>query len=94
MPIIEDVPQRWWNIICTYDGAPGCRAMAVGEDEQEAEANFRNSLGRPKLAVITAITPIGMATVCEVVGAELNECRSRRRPRGHRRVSSETHERP
>ena len=96
MPIIRDVPQLWWDIICTYDGTPGCRAMAVGEDEQEAEANFRNSLGRPELAVITAIAPIGIATVCEVVGAvaKLNGCRSRRRPRGHRRDSSETHERP
>ncbi len=90
MPIIKDIPQRWWNIICTYDSTPGCLAMAVGEDEQEAEATFRNSLGRPELAVITAIAPIGMATVSEAVRAvaELNKCRSRRRPRGHRRTAS------
>jgi hypothetical protein len=94
MPIIQDMPQLWWNIVCTYDGTPGCRALAVGGDEQEAEVNFRNSLGRPELAVIAAIAPIGMATVCEAVGAVagLNGRRSRRRPRGHRRDSSETHE--
>lgn len=94
MPIIEDVPQQWWSILCRYDGKAGCSAMAVGKDEQEAEANFRHALGNPELAVITAIVPIGIATLCEVAGAmsELNACRRRRRPRGHRRVSSETHE--
>jgi hypothetical protein len=90
MPVIQVVPQPWWNIVCTYDGVPGCIALSVGVTQEEAETTFRNSLGRPELAVITAITPIGMATVCEVVGAavELNKCRSRRRPRGHRRTAS------
>ncbi|SRR6266851_4132692 len=39
---IQDLPQTWWEIDCTYEGKRSW-ALAAGESQQQAEANFRAS---------------------------------------------------
>jgi hypothetical protein len=64
---IQDTPQTWWEIDCTYDGTPGSWALAAGDTAQEAEANFRRSLLYPYLAVDVRIKRVGTCTAFEVL---------------------------
>jgi hypothetical protein len=64
---IQDTPQTWWEVECTYDGAPGCRALAAGESPQQAEANFRSSLMYPELATDVTLKRLGQFTAVEAV---------------------------
>jgi hypothetical protein len=73
MEVIKDVPQVWWEIICTYDGEPGSWAMSVGDSAEEAQLNFFSSLADPEKAVITSITPIGNCTAFEALTGAGNE---------------------
>ena len=82
MAIVRDIPQRWWEIVCTFDGVPGFHAMSVGETQQEAEANFKDSIDSPELAVITAIRPIGLCTAAQALGTKA--ARRKRCPRTQR----------
>lgn len=63
---IQDRPQKWWCIVCTYDGRPGCIAASVGNTAEEAKATFLGSLAEPHLAVIEELSLIGC---CKVIDA-------------------------
>jgi hypothetical protein len=71
---IQDVPQTWWEIDCTYDGTPGSWALAAGDTAGQAEANFRASLMYPELAVDVKLTRIGTCTAIEAVAREVDGC--------------------
>jgi hypothetical protein len=64
---IQDLPQTWWEIHCTYDGAPGAWALAAGHSAEKAEANFRASLMYPELAVDVRMKRVGTNTAFEVI---------------------------
>ena len=64
---IQDTPQMWWEVECTYEGAPGCRALAAGESPQQAEANFRSSLLYPELATEVRLKRLGQTTAVEAI---------------------------
>ena len=64
---IQDVPQTWWEIDCTYDGTPGSWALAAGDTAQQAEANFRRSLMFPELAVNVRLKRAGRCTAFKAV---------------------------
>jgi hypothetical protein len=64
---LRDKPQKWWRIVCTYDGEPGSIAAAVGSTADEAKTAFLESLAEPNLAVIEEISPIGFCEVTDVI---------------------------
>jgi hypothetical protein len=64
---IQDTPQTWWEIACSYGGTPGSWALAAGDTAEEAEANFRRSLMYPELAVAVRLKRIGTCTGFEAV---------------------------
>jgi len=64
---LEDKPQMWWRVVCTYDGKRGCVCAAVGSTADEAKAEFLESLAYPDLALIEEISPIGVCDVTNVL---------------------------
>jgi hypothetical protein len=68
---IQDAPQTWWEIQCTYNGAPGAWALAAGDTAQQAAANFLRSLMYPELAVVARIKRVGTCTAFEVLAREM-----------------------
>jgi len=58
--------RMWWDITCVYEGKHTW-AIAFGETMEEAEANFKNSLPSPELAVIVAVRPIPECTGVEAM---------------------------
>lgn len=64
---LRDKPQKWWRIVCTYDGKPGCVAAAVGSTADDAKTAFLQSLAEPHLALIEEISPIGVCEVTDVI---------------------------
>jgi hypothetical protein len=65
---IQDTPQTWWEIDCTYDGKRSW-ALASGENQLQAEANFRAPLADPELTVVTRIKLLGESTAVEAVAS-------------------------
>lgn len=64
---LQEQPQMWWRIVCTYDGKTGSVAAAVGSTADEAKMAFLESLAEPHLAVIENISPIGFCEVTDVM---------------------------
>jgi hypothetical protein len=71
---IQDSPQTWWEIDCTYSDTPGSRALASGDTAEQAEANFRASLMYPDLAVDVTLKRIGTCTAFEALALEVGGC--------------------
>jgi hypothetical protein len=63
----RDKPQKWWRIVCTYDGKPGCVAAAVGSTPDEAKTAFLQSLAEPHLALIEEISFATFGEVTDVI---------------------------
>jgi hypothetical protein len=69
MPVLtEHALQVWWDVTCIYKGQQTW-AIVFGETIEEAEANFKNSLPAPELAVIVAIKSIPECTGIEAMSA-------------------------
>jgi hypothetical protein len=66
---IQDMPQSWWEIECTYDGIPGSLALAAGETQLQAESNFRASLMYPELAVGLRMRRLGLSTAVQAIAS-------------------------
>ena len=64
---LQEQPQMWWRIVCTYDGRPGSVVAAAGSTADEAKTNFLHSLACPDLALIEEICPIGLCEVTDVI---------------------------
>jgi hypothetical protein len=58
----------WWDITCVYEGQQTW-AIVFGETIEEAEANFKNSLPAPELAVIVTVRPVSECTGVEAMSA-------------------------
>jgi hypothetical protein len=71
---IRDKPQTWWEIDCTYDGAPGSWALAAGDTAEQAEASFRRALLYPELAVDVTAKQIGLCTAVQALAREVGAC--------------------
>jgi hypothetical protein len=69
MPVLtEPALQMWWDTSYVYEGEQRW-AIVFGETIEEAEANFKNSLPAPELAVIVAVKPIPECTGVEAMSA-------------------------
>jgi hypothetical protein len=68
---IQDSPQVWWEIQCTYNGTPGSWALATGDTAQQAEANLRRSLLYPELAVAVKLKRVGCYRAVEVLARQM-----------------------
>jgi hypothetical protein len=64
---LEDKPEMWWRIVCTYDGKPDCVCAAIGSTAAEAEATLLDSLAEPHLAVIEEVSPMGVCEALDVL---------------------------
>jgi hypothetical protein len=71
---IQDTPQTWWKIDCTYDDIPGSWAIAAGDTAEQAEANFRGSLLYPDLVVDVTAKQIGLCTAVQALAREVGAC--------------------
>jgi hypothetical protein len=68
---IQDMPQTWWEIECTYDGTLGSSALSAGDTAEQAEVNFRRSLMYPELAIEIRLNRIDRCHAGELLRAKL-----------------------